>query len=129
MLIDLSWLDGFLTGDAKPDFGIDMDNLDNNHDGIISADDCPYEHGGLKAKLWWKKVLESYAKENITEEMREQYGDKVVGNYKGKPLVPGEKGVGQGDFIFHKDKLMVCEGLSETSAKKIAGKISWGKYG
>lgn len=129
--LDIGWLDGFLV-DGEPsevDFDKDFGKLDTNGDGILDINDCPYEHGTPKAKLWWKNVMEPYAKTQITDDMRVKYGDRVIGAYKGKPLVPGEAGRGQGDFNFFVDKLRVTKGYGLAKATKIAGKVNQTLYG
>lgn len=118
---------------ANLDVGWDdnLDNLDLNNDGTLDVDDCPFLYGSPEAKLWWKNVMEPYAKSQSDPSWTEQYGDKVVGGYKGKPLVPGVKGSAnnpQGDFNFLSDKIRVTQGLSTLSAKKIAAKVMWSKF-
>lgn len=97
--------------------------------GWIHVQDCPYPLGSTEAKAWWKSVVEPHTKSHITPEMKVQYGDKVVGAYQGKALVPGSAGKGQGDFKFMVDKIQVTRGLSEDAAKRIAGSTFWKKYG
>jgi hypothetical protein len=96
---------------------IDLHPIDLNGDGIITAADCPYTPGTVKARLWWDYVLVPYTKAHITKSMKAQYGNRVVGSYNDKPLVPGEPGRGQGDFDFMVDRLRVTRGLSEGSAR------------
>lgn len=110
----------------------DLAKHDLNGDGVITAQDCPFSPGTLEAKMWVKQVLEPYVQQQITPEMKAQYGDKVVGAYHGKPLVPGGEGSPsepQGDFTYLVDKLMLTQGLSKVSAAKVAGKIRFMKYG
>lgn len=116
---------GLIIGDDY--FG--FDDLDTNHDGIIDMHDCPFPLGSAKAKIWWKQVVEPVAQSQTTEDMVAKYGDRVVGSYQGKPLVPGEAGHGQGDFQFLVDKLQVTRGLSPSAATKIAAKIKMDLYG
>jgi hypothetical protein len=103
--------------------------LDSNADGIVDPSDCPFEYGTLEAKQWWNNYIVPYTKTQITSEMKEKYGDNVVGAWKGKPLVPGHAGRGEGDFQFLVDKIQITQGLSEDVAKRIAGKAFWRKYG
>lgn len=116
---------------ANLDVGWDdnLDNLDLNNDGTLDADDCPFLYGSTESKLWWKNIMEPYAKSQSDPSWTEQYGDKVAGGYKGKPLVPGEAGKNQADYDFLVDKIRITQGLSTLSAKKIAGKVFWSKYG
>jgi len=128
MWLDISFIADVLDGNA--DF-TDIDRLDMNSDGELTAEDCIYPHGSPEAKLWWKNIMEPYAKSQSDPAWTEQYGDKVVGGYKGKPLVPGVKGSAsnpQGDFDFLSDKIKVTQGLSTLSAKKIAAKVMWSKF-
>jgi hypothetical protein len=111
------------------DFDESFDELDTNSDGTISAEDCPYQYGSPKAKLWWKKIQEPFVKTQTTTDMKVKYGDRVVGAYKGKPLVPGEAGRGQGDFLFLTDKLRVTRGFSLSQAQNVAGRINTNLYG
>lgn len=127
--MDVSWFDNIFTGDGEVDIHKDFDKFDVDSDGDITIDDCPFRPGSYKAKLWWSNVVEPHIKSQITDEMSQQYGDKIVGVYNGKILIPGEAGKGQGDFEFLKDKLQVTQGLTETSATRIAAKIKWGLYG
>jgi len=133
LFLDISWLDGiFNDGDVDDDeidFEKDFGKLDTNGDGVLDIRDCPYEHGTPKAKLWWKEIMDPYAKTQITDAMKTKYGAKCTGAYKGKPLVPGEAGRGQGDFQFLVDKLRVTRGLGVDAATKIAGKINTKLYG
>ena len=111
------------------DFHNDADKFDLNGDGDIDASDCPFPGGSTEAKLWWRNIMEPWVQSKIGPEHVEQYGDSVVGVYKGKPLVPGEAGPGQGDFKFLVDKIRTIEGLSYNSAVKIAGKVKFRMYG
>ena len=106
-----------------------MEHFDINHDGLIDAHDCPFPAGSMKAKLWWKEVMEPVAHAQATKAMKAQYGDSVTGAYQDKPLVPGEAGAGQGDFQYLVDKLVVTRGLSPLAATKVAAKIKWNMYG
>ena len=128
-MMSLDFLADALDGDANIDFSIDLDKYDLDGDGEITAEDCPFPPGGAEAKLWWQNVLEPYVKSTITDDMRSEYGDQVIGAYKGKALVPGQSGPGQGDFQFLVDKIKLTHGLSHFSAVKIAGKIKYLKYG
>ena len=129
MLIDVSWFDNIFTGDQDVDINGHFDQLDINGDGDLTAADCPYQYGTYKARMWWNNIIEPYAKSQINDDMVNHYGDKVVGVYNGKPLVPGEAGPGQGDFDFMVDKLQVTRGLSINSAVRIAAKAKLGLYG
>jgi hypothetical protein len=129
IVLDMVSVEDILAGDGDVDFDKDFTELDTNEDGDITMDDCPFEHGSERAKLWWKKVQAPYVKTQVTEDLATKYGDKVVGVYKGKPLVPGEAGRGQGDFGYLVDKLQVTRGLTPGAATKIAGKIKWTMYG
>jgi hypothetical protein len=129
MLMDTSWFDNIFTGDQEVDVQEHFDDLDINGDGDLTAADCPFNYGTYKAKMWWDNVMVPYIKSQVTEDMTSQYGDKVVGSYHGKPLVPGEMGAGQGDFDYLVDKLQITKGLSLNSAVRIAAKIKLGLYG
>jgi hypothetical protein len=129
MLMSLEFIADALDSEGTPDFKNDLDRYDLNSDGEITADDNPFMPGSPEAKLWWRNILEPYAQSQITPELQDQYGDRIVGVYKGKPLVPGEAGAGQGDFAFLVDKIRVTKGLEYLSAVKIAGKIKALKYG
>ena len=94
----------------------DISKFDMNGDNVLTAQDCPYAHGTLESKVWFSKVLEPYVKQQITEEMAAKYGDKVVGAYYGKPLVPGVEGSPsepQGDFQYLVDKLISVIGYPQ----------------
>jgi hypothetical protein len=120
---------------------IDLDNIDDipdfsaldlNHDGFLTVDDSPYQHGTIESKLWLKNVLEPHMKSQITEEMRTEYGEKVKGAYCGKALVPGEMGSfehPQGDMSYMVDKIRLFENVDYLTAAKIAEKIIEQKYG
>jgi len=127
--MSLDFIADSLSSDGNIDFKTDFENFDLNGDGDISADDCPFPGGTAEAKLWWRNIMEPWVQSQIGTEHTEQYGDSVVGVYKGKPLVPGEAGAGQGDFQFLVDKIRVTEGLSYSSAVKIAGKVKAVRYG
>lgn len=126
--MSLDFIADALDGDGSIDTA-DMDRFDLNHDGIITGADCPFPMGSPEAKLWWKNVLEPSLTNNISPEMKAKYGDKIVGVYEGKALVPGVSGVDQGDFRFLVDKLQVTQGLSYGSAVKIAAKVKHMLYG
>lgn len=96
--------------------------LDLDGDDRLTVLDCPFDFGTPEAQLWWKKIMVPYTKGNITEQMREDYGSKVVGAYKGKPLIPGEAGKGQGDFSYMVDKLQVTQALEWYEAREVAAK-------
>lgn len=64
-----------------------------------------------------------------TAKMKALYGKKVIGSFKGKPIVPGVAGKGQGDFDLMVHKMVTHKGMSEASAKKIAGRAYQNKYG
>jgi len=99
-MMSLDFIAEALDGDA--DFTT-IDKFDFNGDGEITADDCPFQRGSPEAKLWWNNVLEPYVTSRDLSQYQEQYGDNVVGEYKGKPLVPGVKGSAenpQGDSAF-----------------------------
>lgn len=129
MLADIAWFDNIFTGDQNVDIQEHFNELDVDGDGQLTAADCPYKFGTYKARMWWDNVIEPHAKSQITDDMVDQHGDKVVGAYRGKPLVPGEAGPGQGDFDFLVDKLQVVRGLSVNSAVRIAAKAKLGLYG
>jgi hypothetical protein len=103
--------------------------FDINHDGQISAEDCPFEHGTTDAQVWWAKVMVPATKSYVTTAMKKQYGEHVVGGYKGGALVPGEIGPGQKDFQFLIDKIQVTQGLDTDSATRIALAVKNAKYG
>jgi hypothetical protein len=128
-MMSLDFIADSLDGDGNIDFKTDMDRFDLNNDGEITADDCPFPPGSAEAKLWWRNIMVPYAQQSITAEHVEQYGDSVVGAYKGKPLVPGQSGAGQGDFQFLVDKIRITQGLSYHSSVKIAGKVQNMRYG
>lgn len=127
--MDLSFIADAIDGEGEIDYGNDLDRFDLNGDGDLTADDCPFPGGSLEAKLWWKNVLQPYVASQATDAHVAEFGDSVVGAYQGKPLVPGVAGPGQGDFQYLVDKLRVTQGLSYSSAAKIAGKIKVMKYG
>lgn len=127
--MSLEFIADALNGDGNIDFDIDFDKFDLNSDGVLDASDCPFPGGSVEAKLWWRNVMEPFAHSDIRSEWTEQYGDDVVGGYKGKPLVPGQAGSGQGDFQFLVDKIRITQGLSYQSAVKIAGKIKVTRFG
>lgn len=118
---------------AKLDLGYsgpdDIDHWDLDNNGVLDINDCPFGKGTFEARVWTKQVLEPYVQQQITPEMKAQYGDKVVGAYKGLPLVPGEQGSNQGDFQYLVDKLQLTQGLSKMSAQKVAAKVRFMKYG
>lgn len=126
---DLSFIADSLDGEGDINWDIDLERFDLDGDGQITAADCPYEYGSAESKLWWNNVLVPYVESQITPDMVSKYGDKVVGSYMGKPLVPGEAGAGQGDFQFLVDKVRITKGLSWSSAKNIAGAIKAKHYG
>lgn len=129
MWLSLGFIADSLSGDGNIDLNADLDQFDLNQNGIIDADDCPFPDGSIEAKLWWRNIMEPSVQQNIPQEMIDQYGDSVVGVYKGKPLVPGNIGPGQGDMDFLIDKIRVVHGLSYLSAKKVAWKVFSYKYG
>ena len=96
---------------------------DINGDGNITVEDCPFEPGTQDAKTWWADNVDAKLAENITPEMKAQYGDRVVGAFNGKPLVPGERSLDHGDSWYMSTKLKVTEGLSAAAAKKVAAKV------
>jgi hypothetical protein len=96
---------------------------DANGDGQITAEDCPFEPGTQDAKTWWADNVDANLQSNITAEMKAQYGDRVVGAFNGKPLVPGERGQDQGDAWYLTTKIAVTEGLPVKSAAKVAEKV------
>lgn len=109
-----------------------FDALDTNSDGMLSADDCPFELGSPDAQLWWKTVIEPYIKTQVTDDMRDQYGDKCSGAFLGKPMVAGIKGSAenpQGDFDFVVHKIMVTQGLPQENAIRIASSMAKKLYG
>jgi len=127
-MIDLTFIADALDGDGNAE-DVDMDRFDLDGDGQITANDCPFPAGSAEAKLWFRNILEPSITQNIPQEFTDKYGDSVVGVYKGKPLVPGEAGSGQGDFQFLVDKIKITQGLSHMSAVKIAGKVKFMMYG
>jgi len=127
-MMPLDFIADALNGDGNVD-EIDMDRFDLDGDGSITANDCPFPGGSAEAKLWFRNILEPSVTQDIPDEFTEKYGDKVVGVYKGKPLVPGEAGPGQGDFQFLVDKIKITQGLSHASAVKIAAKVKFSLYG
>jgi hypothetical protein len=117
--------DALDTNGSDIDFDVDFDKYDLNSDGDITADDCPFPPGSAEAKLWWRNIMEPYAKSQLTDELRAEHGNAVVGVYKGKPLVPSSNASGTGDFQFLVDKIRYTHGLSYSSSVKIAGKIKY----
>jgi hypothetical protein len=103
--------------------------FDTNGDGIITADDCPFDHGSPAAGAWWKNVQDAYLRATVHHPDALQfakYGDKFHGFYNGKPLLSGvsaQEVPGQGDFDYVTDRVMVTQGLSKGSAQNIAGFI------
>ena len=122
----LEFIADSLDGDGNLE---DISKYDFNGDSIITAEDCPYSYGSPAAKLWWKNILEPYTQNAVTEDYVEKYGDHIIGVYKGKPLIPGESGAGQGDFDYLVDKIRITQGLDYQSATKIAGKIQLMRFG
>jgi len=112
-----------------PDWTGKVGDHDLNGDGLITVEDCPYPHGSPKAKLWWDQVVEPSTRADIPPEVKAKYGDACKGIYKGKPLVPGVAGKGQGDFAYLVDKLRITKGVDLSTATKIAGKIKYKMYG
>lgn len=106
--------------------------LDVNHDGQVDFADlkaAKIKPGSPEAREWWERVEKHATNTRIPAEVKAKYGSKVIGMYKGKPLVPGEAGKGQGDFEFMVDKLKATRGMSDESARNVAGKIRWKLYG
>ena len=126
--MSLDFIADALDGDGNVDQG-NIDRFDLNHDGQITAADNPFPNGSAEAKLWWKNVIDPHTHANISPELKAKYGEKIVGVYAGKALVPGEAGANQGDFQYLVDKLQVTQGLSYGSAMKIAAKIKHMLYG
>ena len=102
--------------------------IDLNHDGVIDIHDCPFPLGSKQAISWFNSVLHPYLHTQITAAMKAKYGAKVVGAYKGKPLVPGMAGRDQGDMTFLIHKLIVS-GISPGGAVTLAKSIASKKYG
>lgn len=125
----LDFIADALDGDGNVDTKVDLEKFDLDGDGDIDANDCPFPGGSAEAKLWWRNILEPTLGQDIPPEIKAKYGDKVVGMYQGKPLVPGEAGPGQGDFQLLVDKIKVTQGLSHGSAVKIAAKVKYRMYG
>ena len=128
-MISLDFIAEALDGDGYVDTKIDLEKFDLNGDGGIDAYDCPFPGGSVEAKLWWRNILEPSLGQDIPEDLQAKYGEKLAGVYKGKPLVPGEAGPGQGDFQLLVDKIKVTQGLSHASAVKIAAKVKHSMYG
>lgn len=129
MWMSLDFIANSLDGDGNIDFNVDFDKYDLNGDNEINARDCPFVPGSAEAKLWFHNVLQPYVQSQVTPELQAKHGDGLVGVYKGKPLIPGSAGPGEGDFRFLVDKIRVTQGLSYSSAVKIAGKVKAWKYG
>jgi len=125
-MLSLDFIADSLDGDRDLD---DLSRFDINHDGIIDGNDCPFLHGSPEAKLWWKNIIEPSILKDIPEDMQAKYGDKLVGMYKGRALVPGEAGAGQGDFSYLVDKIKITQGLSHASATKVAAKVKCMLFG
>ena len=115
-------------GPLKPtsDFGA----YDTNGDGVITADDCPFEHGTTAAKMWWSNVQVPFIKASMNHpdamHYMAKYGDKFQGFYNGKPLLRGisaQEVAGQGDYNFIVDRVMITQGLSKGAAQNVAGFI------
>ena len=107
---------------------INAAHFDVNHDGVLDIQDLPFEPGSEGAKLWFNKILVPYTEQSVTPQMREEYGDSVVGAYQGKPLVPGVAGNGQGDFDFLAARIHATQGIPMDGAQRIAGKAYWATY-
>lgn len=104
----------------------DTNNTDNHDGGIhLPPGVVPGSEG---AKSWWATEVDGKLTNGITAEMKAQHGDKVVGVYDGKPLVPGEAGKGQGDFNYVKDKIMITQGVDADVARQIAAKSYQTKF-
>jgi hypothetical protein len=130
-MLDPASIAAFLDG-AGGEEDISVENWDQDGDGTLTPDDCPYPKGSHGARAWWYKVFRPYCLEQVTEEMREQYGDKLIGSFDGKPMVPGEPGTlqnPQGDWDYLVAKIRVTEGLSQDAAEKVAGSIKQKLYG
>ena len=80
-----------------------LDNLDLNHDGKLTIDDCSFSFGSWPAKLWVEKILKPY----VTE----------TGQYNNLPLDEG------GRFQYLRDSIRISHGLSFKAASKVAGRI------
>lgn len=128
-MLDSSTIASFFDGQIHLD-DIKVEDWDKTGDGQLTIYDSPFVFGSKGAKLWWKKVFEPHCYgQEIPAETKAKYGDKVIGMLDGGPLVPGEAGQGQKDFVFLCMKLKVCEGLDVTSARKIASKYLQNRYG
>lgn len=119
---------GLIEAYQKIGYTGDISVWDFNGDGDITAVDCPWDHGSLKAKDWWLDVLIPHVKAQVTPELQAQYPG-IEGVYKGKPLIPGEAGPGQGDFDLLKDRFRIIDGLEEVEARRLTGWIKYQKYG
>ena len=109
-----------------------LGSLDTNHDGVIDVKDCPFPLGSTEAKAWWtQQVLPAVkaAKTSLPQEVQDKYGEKLVGAYKGRPLVPGVQGQDQGDMSFVIDSIRVTQGLSSDQAFRIASKAREAAFG
>lgn len=92
--------------------------------GEITVEDCPFPPGTGEAKKWFADNVDANLKNGITPEMKAKYGDKVVGAFNGRPLVPGERGLDQGDAEYMMVKLQVTEGVSKLGAAKVLDKAT-----
>lgn len=97
--------------------------------GNLYPKDCPFPYGTTEAKLWWNNIFEPHVKTSITPAMKAKYGNRVLGAFNGKPLVPGEPGQDQGDMAFLISKLQVTQGLSPQMSYQLALKARQAKYG
>lgn len=128
-MIDLTFIADALDGGGNVGSQDNLDRFDLDKDGDIDAYDCPFPGGSCEAKLWWRNVMEPSIGQDIPPEIQERYGNEVVGMYNGKPLIPGFIEPGQGDFQFLVDKIKVTQGLSHSSAVKVASKVKHLMFG
>ncbi len=125
---------GMVKGAAVKAAGVKQTGAQQTHGDASGADitqSCPHPLGSAEAKLWWKGI-ENKAHAGITPAMKAKYGDKVVGVYQGKPLVPGSKGTveePQGDMDMMVDRIRVEQGMDHQTAISMAKQIRALKYG
>lgn len=114
------------TWTQSPDYKEIFAQVDSNHDGQITVEDCPFQAGSPDAIMWIKKILvpathSSQAIDHLDPAWKVFHGDKITGAYKDSPLVPGAHS-GDGDYEFLVDKL-ILQGATPDIANLIAGKV------
>ena len=121
-MMDIEMLVQNMLDDVRPDFS-NIEDYDTNGDGTLTADDCPFEPGSSKAQMWFSKVLQPYVQSQVNQELMSKFDDAdhpVVGVYKGKALVAGERGEDLGKLDYTIDRLMITKGVSPSGAARVA---------